>query len=162
MTGRLLAFTMCTWLFATVAAAQDTANPLGESTVVYTMRFQVVDRAMRPVRNALVDLYNFSGVKAMTAMTNAEGRVSFRMGPGTYTLSVRGNDIQDAKVDFRVEIFDGDRFEQISVERRSATGASAPTGVVTAASAAIPDKARTEFVKGDEKLKRKDYAAAKG
>jgi Flp pilus assembly protein TadD len=84
------------------------------------------------------------------------------MGPGTYTISVRGNDIQDTKIDFRVEIFDGNRFEQINVERRSGNSASAPAGVVTAASAAIPDKARAEFVKGDEKLKQKDYAAAKG
>ena len=161
MFSRFLAFSMLALLFATRGTAQDTSNPLGESTVVYTMRFQVVDRSVQPVRNALVDLYNFSGVKAMSAMTNAEGRVAFRMGPGTYTITVRGNDIKDAKIDFRVEVFDGDRFEQISVERKSLATSIPPAGVVTAATAAIPEKARAEFVKGEAKLKQKDYQGAK-
>ena len=145
----------------TTTVAQETGNPLGERGNVYTMRFQITDRSSQPVRNVIVDIYSFSGMKLMTAMSGAEGRVAFRMTPGTYTITARGTDIHDTKIDFRVEQYDGDRFEQITVDRRTGPIASAPVGTVTAATAAIPDKARSEFAKANAKLQQKDYAAAK-
>jgi Flp pilus assembly protein TadD len=156
-------FAMCLFvLLSSPALGQDTANPLGETGVVYTMRFQVLDRGSQQVRNALVEVYNFSGMKIMTAMSNGEGRVSFRMMPGTYTIAVRGTDIEDTKVDFRVEVYDGDRFEQITVARRATPGAQPPpSGIVTAAMANIPDKARAEFTKAQAKLQQRDFPAAK-
>ena len=50
---------------------------------------------------------------------------------------------------------DGDRFEQITVARKQVVGIAAPTGVITAAMAAVPDKARSEFAKGEAKLREK-------
>jgi Flp pilus assembly protein TadD len=144
-----------------LAVAQVADNPMGDRGVAYTMSFQVIDRSSQPVKNAIVDVYGFSGSRLMGAMTSSEGRVMFRVTPGTYIISVKGNDIEDAKADFRVERYDGDRFEQITVSRKTLSGATAPSGVITAAMAAVPDKARSEFAKGEAKLQQKDFAAAK-
>jgi tetratricopeptide (TPR) repeat protein len=141
--------------------AQIADNPMGDRGVAYTMSFQVIDRASQPVKNAIVDVYSFSGSRLMGAMTSSEGRVMFRMTPGTYVITVKGNDIEDAKTDFRVERYDGDRFEQIAVNRTPRNHETAPSGVITAAMAAIPEKARSEVAKGEAKLLQKDYTQAK-
>ena len=149
-------------LLSAFLVAQEPVGPLtGNTRTAYSMRFQVVDRGSQPVNNAVVDVYNFNGSRVMGSNTNLEGRVVFRMSPGSYVISVKGNDIEDARIDFRVESYDGDRFEQITVARKKAAGVAAPSGVITAAMAAVPEKARAEFAKGEVKLQQKEYAAAK-
>lgn len=151
----LLLLTFC-------AGAQEPVGPIGGNTrTAYSIRFQIVDRSSQPINNAVVDVYNFNGSRVMGNSTNLEGRVVFRMSPGSYVISVKGNDIEDARVDFRVETYDGDRFEQITVARKRSVGTAAPTGVVTAAMAAVPERAKSEFAKGEAKLREKEYDAAK-
>jgi len=149
-------------LLAANACAQETVGPVtGNARISYSIRLQIVDAASQPVHNAVVDVYNFNGSRVMGTNTNAEGRVVFRMSPGSYVINIKGNDIEDARVDFRVETYDGDRYEQITVKRKAVTGAAAPSGVITAAMAAVPEKARSEFTKGEAKLQQKDFAAAR-
>lgn len=142
------------------ASAQITSNPLGDSGVAYNIQFQVLDQGSQPVKNVLFDLLNFSGVKVMGAMTNSEGRVIFRISPGTYVLALKGNDIEDARFDFRVEQADGDRIEQLTVRRKNGVSAL-PGGLTTAATLAVPSRAKVEFQKGSAALAGKDYEKAR-
>jgi Flp pilus assembly protein TadD len=156
-------------LFATVATLAGRSQSPAWSTYVprplpFTLEGQVqAGEALQPVAHAVVRLYREADL-LKECVTGAAGRFQFLGVPvGRYRITVRGEGFQRAEETVELAGRGGtiQRLEiRLRPEERAAAGLGSPT--VSVETLQLPKKARQEFDRGQEDLRKGKFANAAG
>ncbi|HWR37687.1 MAG TPA: tetratricopeptide repeat protein [Clostridia bacterium] len=110
----------------------------------------------------MIELIASGGAVASRTYTNTDGRVSFRVPPGSYRVRITGLSVEDTTSDsFEIQAGEMMHHENVPVQPKPATeGTGTPSGVVNASELGIPGKAAKEYERGMEALQHGDSKKA--
>jgi tetratricopeptide (TPR) repeat protein len=130
---------------------------------VVRLEVQLTSDGARPLPvQALVQVSEMSGGIVQENYTDMDGRVTMSIPPGnSYEIRVSGPGIETTQQEF--ELFQGESFhhQPVTVKLTADAKANLPGGMVSASMLNVPVKARREYDKGMQLMRKQKWADAK-